>query len=71
MLIRRDQADPENVSRLVTRYTSGYYEGRDRGLSYAPCSSSDSTSGLGRRRGGMDVARRVRSALRFRIGERS
>ena len=68
---RRDQADPENVSRLVTRYTSGYYEGRDRGLYYAPSSSSDSTSGPGRRRDGIDAARRLRSALKFGIGGRS
>lgn len=70
-MIRRDQADPENVSRLVTRYTSGYYEGRGAGLYYAPRSSSDSTSGVGRRRGHVVAAGRPGNALKFRIGGRS
>lgn len=61
---------PKMYQDLVTRCTSGYYAGRDRGLSYAPWSSSDSTSGLGRRRGNIGAARRVRNAQRFGIGDK-
>jgi hypothetical protein len=60
---------PKMYQDLVTRYTSGYYAGRDRGLCYAPWSSSESTSGLGRRGEGRDTARRVRNAQRFGIGD--